>query len=190
MQQTIPAEEVKTVQTEHFLCPNCGGNLRYDIKRQLYCCESCGSPDEIIPLHEGIREYPLDGYHSREAQNVAFEGASCVFCQNCGAQILFGQYDTATVCPMCGSTQVDVKKQEEFQMTYQEEDMLYLLQGYGIQSSGGYSIRVEKVSENDTELHVKTKLIGPKGKDGGTEGISCPYLVIKVENRHKKVVFD
>ena len=35
---------------------------------------------------------------------------------------------------------VDVKKQEEFQMTYQEEDMLYLLQGYGIQSSGGYSI--------------------------------------------------
>ena len=72
----------------------------------------------------------------------------------------------------------------------QEEDMLYLLQGYGIQSSGGYSIRVEKVSENDTELHVKTKLIGPKGKDGGTEGISCPYLVIKVENRHKKVVFD
>ena len=28
---------------------------------------------------------------------------------------------------------VDVKKQEEFQMTYQEEDMLYLLQGYGIQ---------------------------------------------------------
>lgn len=39
---------------------------------------------------------------------------------------------------------VDVKKQEEFQMTYQEEDMLYLLQGYGIQSSGGYSIRVEK----------------------------------------------
>ena len=47
-----------------------------------------------------------------------------------------------------------------------------------------------KVSENDTELHVKTKLIGPRGKDGGTEGISCPYLVIKVENRHKKVVFD
>lgn len=85
---------------------------------------------------------------------------------------------------------VDVKKQEEFQMTYQEEDMLYLLQGYGIQSSGGYSIRVEKVSENDTELHVKTKLIGPEGKSGETEGISCPYLVIKVENRHKKVVFD
>ena len=25
---------------------------------------------------------------------------------------MFGQYDTATVCPMCGSTQVDVKKQE------------------------------------------------------------------------------
>ena len=85
---------------------------------------------------------------------------------------------------------IEEKKGKEFQMTYQEEDMLYLLQGYGIQSSGGYSIRVEKVSENDTELHVKTKLIGPEGKSGETEGISCPYLVIKVENRHKKVVFD
>ena len=54
MPQTIPAKEVKTVQTER-------------------------SPDEIIPLHEGIREYPLDGCHGREAQNVAFEGTSCVF---------------------------------------------------------------------------------------------------------------
>ena len=68
-----------------------------------------------------------------------------------------------------------VKKQEEFQMTYQEEDMLYLLQGYGIQSSGGYSIRVEKVSENDTELHVKTKLIGPRGKMCIRDRNVCTY---------------
>ena len=112
MQQTIPTDGVKTIETEHFLCPNCGGNLRYDIKRQLYCCESCGSPDQIVPLHEGVYEYPLNDYRNREMQGVAFQGTSCVFCQNCGAQIMFGQYDTATVCPMCGSTQVDVKKQE------------------------------------------------------------------------------
>ncbi len=112
MQQTIPADGVKTAETEHFLCPNCGGNLRYDIKRQLYCCESCGSPDQIVPLHEGVYEYPLNDYRSRETRDVAFQGTSCVSCQNCGAQIMFGQYDTATVCPMCGSTQVDVKKQE------------------------------------------------------------------------------
>ena len=112
MQQTVPADGVKTAETEHFLCPNCGGNLRYDIKRQLYCCESCGSPDQIVPLHEGVYEYPLNDYRSRETRDVAFQGTSCVSCQNCGAQIMFGQYDTATVCPMCGSTQVDVKKQE------------------------------------------------------------------------------
>lgn len=112
MQQTVPTDGVKTIETEHFLCPNCGGNLRYDIKRQLYCCESCGSPDQIVPLHEGVYEYPLNDYRSREMQGVAFQGTSCVSCQNCGAQIMFGQYDTATVCPMCGSTQVDVKKQE------------------------------------------------------------------------------
>ena len=61
---------------------------------------------------------------------------------------------------------VDVKKQEEFQMTYQEEDMLYLLQGYGIQSSGGYSIRVEKSQRKMIrKLSCKRqKLIGPKGE--------------------------
>ena len=71
-----------------------------------------------------------------------------------------------------------------------EEGKRTWIRRYGVGGRPDTSIRVEKVSENDTELHVKTKLIGPKGKDGGTEGISCPYLVIKVENRHKKVVFD
>ena len=56
---------------------------------------------------------------------------------------------------------VDVKKQEEFQMTYQEEDMLYLLQGYGIQSSGGYSIRVEKVSEKFPESFSDRSFLHP-----------------------------
>lgn len=85
---------------------------------------------------------------------------------------------------------VDKKKQEEFQMTYEDGELLYLLQGYGIQSSGGYSIRVAEVVENDRELHVKTTLIGPGGTKEEQEGISCPYIVIKVENRHKKVIFE
>ena len=85
---------------------------------------------------------------------------------------------------------IDIKEQEEFQMSYQCEGELYLLQGYGIQSTGGYSIQVEYVKENSEELHVKTKLIGPSSREEQKDAISCPWIVIKTENRNKKIIFD
>lgn len=85
---------------------------------------------------------------------------------------------------------IEVKKQEEFQMAYQCEGELYLLRGYGIQSSGGYSIQVEYVRENEEELHIKTRLLGPESREEQKDTISCPSIVVKVENRNKKIVFD
>lgn len=85
---------------------------------------------------------------------------------------------------------IDVKKQEGFQMTYQCEGELYLMKGYGIQSTGGYSIQVVSVTENEEELHIKTKLVGPASKEEQKDAISCPYIVVKVETRDKTVIFD
>lgn len=85
---------------------------------------------------------------------------------------------------------IDERKQEEFQMTYQSEEELYILKGYGIQSTGGYSIQVEYVTENTDEIHIKTRLIGPSSREEQKDVISCPYLVVKIENRDKKVIFD
>ena len=85
---------------------------------------------------------------------------------------------------------IEVKKQEEFQMAYQCEGELYLLRGYGIQSSGGYSIQVEYVRENEEEIHIKTRLLGPESREEQKDTISCPSIVVKVENRNKKIVFD
>lgn len=85
---------------------------------------------------------------------------------------------------------IDVKKQEGFQMTYQCEGELYMLKGYGIQSTGGYSIQVEYVTETEEEIHIKTKLVGPASREEQKDAISCPVIVVKVENRDKKVIFD
>lgn len=85
---------------------------------------------------------------------------------------------------------IDSKKQERFQMTYQGEGELYIMKGYGIQSSGGYSIQVEYVTENEEEVHVKTKLVGPASREEQKDTISSPYLVVKMEDRDKKVIFD
>lgn len=85
---------------------------------------------------------------------------------------------------------IEIKKQDEFQMSYQCENELYLMRGYGIQSTGGYSIQVEYVTENKEEIHVKTKLIGPESKEEQKDAISCPYIVVKIEKRDKRVIFD
>lgn len=85
---------------------------------------------------------------------------------------------------------ISEKEQEEFQMSCQWEDQLYLMKGYGIQSTGGYSIQVEYVTENAKEIHIKTRLIGPETREEQSPVVSSPYLVVKVENREKTIIFD
>lgn len=85
---------------------------------------------------------------------------------------------------------IEAKKQEAFQMSYLCEGELYLLKGYGIQSSGGYSIRVEYVKECGDAIHIRTELVGPDPEDASGEAVSRPYLVVKVDAAPKTVVFD
>lgn len=82
------------------------------------------------------------------------------------------------------------KRQEAYEMSYRYGGALYLMRGYGIQDTGGYSIQVEYVEENEEELHVKTRLVGPKNRSEQTAVVSCPQIVVKVEDRDKKIIFD
>lgn len=85
---------------------------------------------------------------------------------------------------------IEEKKQNAFEMTYRCDGELYLMKGYGIQTSGGYSIQVEYIKETSDILHVKTQLIGPSSKEQKQEAVSCPMIVVKVEYRDKMIVFD
>lgn len=82
------------------------------------------------------------------------------------------------------------KGQEEFRISWQSEGERYLLVGYGIQSTGGYSIQVEYVEETRDAVCLKTKLIGPDDPQKQKDAVSCPYIVIKIEDRDKKTVFE
>lgn len=98
-------------QTEGFVCPNCGGGLRHDPKKDKFLCTSCGYEGEINALVETIQEYSFNDYQQRERESVSFEGLSVSACQRCGCQVTFDEKQTATTCPMCGSTQVNIAKQ-------------------------------------------------------------------------------
>ena len=85
---------------------------------------------------------------------------------------------------------IELKRQEKFQVSFQCQDSLYLVKGYGIQSTGGHSIQVEYIKETDDELHIKTKLIGPDASEQHLDVMSCPIVVVKMESRDKKIIFD
>jgi hypothetical protein len=84
---------------------------------------------------------------------------------------------------------IEAKKQKEFWLTYQSQDDLYLVRGYGRQISGGYSISVEQLGVTAKNICFKTQLIGPPDTSQSTE-ISYPYIVVKIKYREEPVIFE
>lgn len=93
-------------------------------------------------------------------------------------------------CPEEFLKNLEEKKINPFQMTYQDGTYLYMAVGYGEQKTGGYSILVEKLTETKDKIFLNTELRGPSKEEVVLEKPSFPYVVIKMENKSKEVVFE
>ncbi len=82
------------------------------------------------------------------------------------------------------------KKAADFKLSYETEDALYIVRGYGEQETAGYSISVEELYLTRNAIFFKTKLIGPRKGETIVQSPSFPYLVVKTELRDENVVFD
>ena len=85
---------------------------------------------------------------------------------------------------------LEERKSMPFQITYTDNENLYICVGYGKQSTGGYSITVEELYLTDTNICVDTGLLGPKEATGNNQVPSYPYIVIKTELLDKTVIFE
>jgi hypothetical protein len=85
---------------------------------------------------------------------------------------------------------IDEKKEEPFKLTYSNKDDLYIAVGYGKQNSGGYSIAVDELYLTSNAIYIDTNLIGPSKDDVVVQGVTYPYVVVKLEFREEKVVFE
>lgn len=83
---------------------------------------------------------------------------------------------------------IEEKKSSEFQMSYSLGEDMYIVVGYGEQSSGGYSITVNEFYESESELYLDTTLLGPDSAENVTDVITTPYIVIKIENIEGKEI--
>ena len=87
-------------------------------------------------------------------------------------------------------TLIEEKKQSELKMTYKTEEYLYIVRGYGEQKTGGYSIAVNECYLTSNAVYFKTNLIGPDKTTEIPEAASYPYVVLKMEDLDKAVVFQ
>ncbi len=85
---------------------------------------------------------------------------------------------------------IDSKKEKEFRITFSTNEYLYIVMGYGMKATSGYSISLDKLYETDNTINIKSSLIGPSDKDSVKKVVTYPYIVVKIEYRDKPTVFE
>lgn len=85
---------------------------------------------------------------------------------------------------------IEEKKADDFKMSYTVDDYLYIVRGFGMQETGGYSIQVQELYLADNAIYFEADLIGPESGEVKEKAVSYPYVVVKTERLEENVVFE
>ncbi len=85
--------------------------------------------------------------------------------------------------------EIERKKAAEFKLSFENEDGLYMVHGYGEQETGGYSIVVRDLYLAQNAIYFDTELLGPKNGSNPPKKPSYPYIVVKTKKYMKNIVF-
>ena len=86
-------------------CPNCAGNLKFDIARQQLFCAHC--------------ETTMDPYSFRKEKDAEEYEATIFTCPQCGGEIISDDTTAATFCSFCGgATILDSRISKERRPSY------------------------------------------------------------------------
>jgi len=86
--------------------------------------------------------------------------------------------------------QINDQKQNPFQMSFLDENYLYVAVGYGEQNTGGYSIQVDSITDDGEKLQFVSHLIGPKEEENVRKKVSFPFIVIKMEKMDRDIIYQ
>lgn len=85
--------------------------------------------------------------------------------------------------------EIDKKKINPFQMTYDDGTGTYIAVGYGQQENSGFSIQVVGLYEKGENVGIETSLVGPEDGEIVSQKESFPYIVVKIQQKCGKVEF-
>jgi len=163
---TLEQEQKETVHvdTETFVCQNCGSIMKFDINKQKFACSSCKTEYDLQTLSDVVKENDFNSYLEREKATTPFEGMAVVACQQCGMEISFSDSQFSTTCPMCGSTQIATAKQSA-----------------GIPPDGVIPFKIDKKDAQERfKAWVKSRWFAPNDfkkryAEGGLSGMFLPF---------------
>lgn len=101
--------EQSQVSTEYVKCFGCGANMEFDPNTQALRCPHCGS---VLEFNVDTQACEIDiakGLTDDAVWNP--QQATAFTCENCGAQVVLSQGESASECPFCGTPHV--QKSEE-----------------------------------------------------------------------------
>lgn len=76
---------------------------------------------------------------------------------------------------------LEERKEEAFELTYSDQEYLYICIGYGRQEYSGYSIMVNELFLGEQGILVDTSLIGPPAGTERIQTVQFPMIVLKTE---------
>lgn len=79
-----------------FACPNCGGNIKFDIPSQQLCCEHCSTL---------MDPYSFDDKEKDAVERKEFD-TTIFTCPQCGGEILSTDTSAAEFCSFCGASTI------------------------------------------------------------------------------------
>lgn len=87
-------------------------------------------------------------------------------------------------------TLIEENKSTLMKLTYTDNEETYIITGYGAQKTSGYSVEILEVYETANVVVIDTNLLGPSPDEEIVDTATFPYIVIKIEENQKPVVFD
>ncbi len=86
--------------------------------------------------------------------------------------------------------EIEEEKTDDLKLTWRDGDDLYIVRGFGMQETGGYSIQMKEFYLTDNAVCFKAELIGPENSEDAEKVVSYPYIVIKTERLEENVIFE
>ena len=106
-----------------------------------------------------------------------------------GAQDVIYEIVSGSDVPYKVNEKIFKAKEKGFGFSYRDGESMYTVFGFGRQNTGGYSIQVLAVKENDSEIIIEAQLVAPGPEEVVTTSPSYPYIILKMANVEKDVQF-
>ena len=160
-------------------CPNCTGELDFDVKDELVKCSYCGSTFNPKELNEKVKmagESKKSKKKNKEETDF-FEGKSYT-CSQCGATLMTFDETAITFCSYCGSQAMI----EEKMMKHNNPDFIIPFKKTKEECISAYKSKINRTLF--VPSYMKSDTVVEKFR-----GIYIPYCVYKLEhhgNAHNK----